>query len=368
MNQNLDEVQEVEKSVTRGVAESSEALSKWFAARMPEREGLHVEGLEVPQATGFSSETLMFDLVWTENGTEKHERAVARLNPHGDFLSFPHYDIKMQFDIMSSLAATDVPVPPMLGYEADESILGDEFYVMDFVDGVIPTDQPPYHTAGWVPELTSAQRTELWFNGVEAMAKVHNLDYKALGIDFLPTAAAGESQIQSHLKVWDYFMEWALEGAEHPVCARAQKWLHANMPTGEEDERIIWGDSRLANQIFKDQKVTAVIDWEMARIASPVEDLAWWILMDRCFSEGLGVERLEGLPDREATIARWVELTGLEPRNLEYYELWAAFRFTLLIYRVGMGMHHKGILPADNDFQLNNFASGLLAKMLDEMT
>jgi len=359
---------EMEKKVERDVAKTTEAFNKWFAEKMPERQELHVENLEAPQATGFSSETIMFDLVWTEDGAKQVERAVARIKPSGDFQVFPLYDIKLQYEIMRILGEkTDVPVPPMLGYEPDESVIGDEFYCMDFVNGIVPTDQPPYHTAGWVPERSLEERERLWNNGLDAMCQVHNLDYKALGIDFLPRGKDGDSHMETHLKYWDHFFEWGMEGREHPICRRAQKWLWDNRPTDEEDERIIWGDSRLANQIFsEDLECLAVIDWEMARIGSPVEDLGYWIGMDRVFSEGLGVERLEGLPDRDATIARWKEKTGLEPKYLQYYEVWCLYRFSLLMGRIGIGMHIKGILPEESDFEINNFASGLLDKMLKE--
>lgn len=358
----------MEKKVERDVAKTMEAFSKWFSERMPERQGLHVEDLEAPQATGFSSETIMFTLIWLEDGVKQRERAVARIKPSGDCQTFPLYDIKLQYKIMRILGEkTDVPVPPMLGYESDESIIGDEFYCMDFVDGIVPTDKPPYHIDGWVPERSLEERERLWNNGLDAMCKVHKLDYKALGIDFLPCGKDGDTHMETHLKYWDHFFEWGMEGREHPICKRAQKWVWDNRPTDEEDERIIWGDSRLANQIFsQDLECIAVIDWEMARIGSPVEDLGFWIFMDRVFSEGLGSERLEGLPDREATIARWEKNTGLKAKHLQYYEVWAAYRFSLLMGRVGICMKLQGILPEESDFVVNNFASTLLEKMLNE--
>src|SRR5439155_21392253 len=92
---------------------------------------------------------------------------------------------------------------------------------------------------------------------------------------------------------------------------------------GDAGIALCWGDARLGNQIFAGQTCVAVLDWEMAHLGDPVADLAWWIALDRCFSEGVGAPRLAGFPDRDATIARWEQLTGRRARHFEYYEIFA---------------------------------------------
>ncbi len=52
---------------------------------------------------------------------------------------------------------------------------------------------------------------------------------------------------------------------------------------------------------------------------------------------------------------------------MEYYELFAAFRLSLMLTRTGMGMKQSGILPPESDFDTNNFAAQLLGKMLAEV-
>ena len=129
---------------------------------------------------------------------------------------------------------------------------------------------------------------------------------------------------------------------------------------------LCWGDSRLANQIFRDEVCVAVIDWEMVHLGSPVEDLAWWITSDRCFSEGIGLERGAGFPDRAATVARWEQLTGFEALDLDYYEVLALMRFSIQMARIGLQLKHYGILPADATFDCDNLASQTLRRKLDE--
>jgi len=111
----------------------------------------------------------------------------------------------------------------------------------------------------------------------------------------------------------------------------------------------------------------AVIDWEMTRLGDPVQDLAWWITLDRCFSEGLGVERLAGLPDRQATIARWESLLAREARHLAYYEMLALYKFAAIMARVSLQLKHYEFLPADSDMDADNLASQTLARVLQEV-
>ena len=82
------------------------------------------------------------------------------------------------------------------------------------------------------------------------------------------------------------------------------------------------------------QSVAAVLDWEMATFGNPLQDLAWWNFIDRGFSEALGVPRLEGIPGYDETIARWQRATGLPVDNYHYYEVFAGFRYALILTRV----------------------------------
>src|SRR5256712_3608211 len=123
-------------------------LAPWLARRMPQARDLAITNLAPPAATGFSNDTLLFDLEWTEDGRARREGMVVRIEPRG-FTVFPAYDVGQQFRIMQRLGeATDVPVPPMFWLEERSDVLGARFFVMGRVEGRIPPDNPPYHAAG----------------------------------------------------------------------------------------------------------------------------------------------------------------------------------------------------------------------------
>jgi aminoglycoside phosphotransferase (APT) family kinase protein len=339
-------------------------LCSWLQGKVPGARDVTIADLRGPSETGFSSDTLIFEAQWTDAAGPHHEPMVARFKPSG-FTVFPTYDIARQFHVMRILGEhTDVPVPRMRWLEDDEAPLGAPFYVMDRVDGRVPTDNPPYHMGGWLPDLTPAEREALWWSGLEAMARVHRLDWRALGFEFLAQPANRTTLLEQQLREYDEYVNWGMEPERYPLLAIAQRWLQAHRPA-DEPVALCWGDSRLGNQIFNGTTCAAVIDWEMVRLGDPVQDLAWWIALDRCFSEGLGVERLPGLPDRAATIARWEALVGRTARHFEYYEILALYKFVAIMARVSLQLMHYEYLPADSNMDSDNLASQTLQRALD---
>lgn len=349
----------------RDLDQTANQLSTWIGSKIEGSESVTISGLRGPSDTGFSSETLLFNVAWREDGEAQQQDMVIRLEPTG-FNIFPSYDIPLQFRTMETLWKTDVPVPRMRWLEEDPSVLGVPFYVMDRVAGVVPTDTPPYHTAGWVSELAPERREKLWYSGLDAMARFHKLDWRALGFDSLDKPEHGATQLEQQLHYYEQYFSWGMKRERYPVTQTALDYLYANMPN-DAQQGLCWGDSRLANQIFLAEECVAVIDWEMLHLGSPVEDLAWWLMADRCFSEGIGVERSAGFPAHDETIRHWEQATGLGARDLAYYEVLALMRFSIHIGRVGLQMKHHGILPEDNDFDADNLASQMLAKRMAEL-
>src|SRR5574342_1426704 len=136
----------------RDLAADSPKFEAWLRRRLPQARDLRMSPLVQPQSSGFSNETLLFEAEWSEAGRARHEALVVRIQPIG-YQVFPEYDLGLQFRSMSLLAKTDVPVPPVWWLEVeDTSIFGAPFYVMGQVRGRVPTDNPPYHSGGWLVE------------------------------------------------------------------------------------------------------------------------------------------------------------------------------------------------------------------------
>ncbi len=329
-------------------------LEAWFEAHGITKPKVRL--LPSPEATGYSHETIVFEL----SDASRKVRRIARVEPLGEHNVFPDPDLQIEYKLLDAIASTDVPLPRLHGYEEDPSFLGAPFYVMEFIDGLVPPDSPPYCMGGWLYDAKPAERESVWWSGLEAMTRVHLIVTK--GLDFVN--AGRTIGLDGELEYWEGYIAFCGGDIAAPV-RRAWTWLCANKPSGT-STALCWGDSRLGNQMFSGGKCIALLDWEMACLSDPVQDLAWFVYFDEVFSTGLGVPRLPGMPKRDESVARYEELTQTTVNNLDYFELFAGVRFAVIMQRLGSLQMGMGALPPDSTFPLDNFVTAHLDKMCDK--
>ena len=342
--------------------QTRERLQDWFTGRMPEARALRIADFSIPEASGMSNLTLLFDLHWTEDDTARQCSCVARVQPSGQKLVFPEYDLGMQYRAMDLLRDV-IPVPPLMGLEEDPAVLGVPFYVMQKVEGVVPPDIPPLHMAGWVhDDTTPVEREHLWWSGIDAVCKLHAVDWRQAGFDFLHhPERGGERALDQQLHYWEHYLHWAREGLPHPEYERCMRWFHDHKPE-EEDTGLCWGDCRMGNTMFTPDYsgVAAILDWEMVTLGNRVQDIAWWWFLDESMSAGLGIPRLEGFPGEEEHIAYWQKKTGLDDSAYRYYKLFTAFRFGIIMTRTAL-------CSGNEDPVGSNFITPIMVRLLEEM-
>src|SRR5207249_1357647 len=176
-------------------------------------------------------------------------------------------------------------------------------------------------------EVSPARRARIWWSGLETLARIHKLDWRALGLEFLGAPGPGTDPIDRQLAYWARYLEWTVRGrAPQPILAHALAWLreHRYAPR---HVALCWGDARLPNLIYRNDEVVGVLDWEMAFLGDPEADLGWWLFMHWATGEGYGFPPLEGFPGREETIRRYEALTGRPVEHAFYNEVLAALRF-----------------------------------------
>ncbi len=343
-------------------------LQQWLCAQRPEAADLTISEFSEPDA-GASNETLLFEMAWQQDGEHHRQALVARLQPEGPGV-FPEYDLSQQYEAMSRLADTAVPVPRLAGFESDPAVLGTPFYLMERIHGRVIIENPPYHMDGWFKAIPPEQRGEIWRNGICAMARINRLDWPALGFDYLNNPALGETPLQQQLHYYRDFLAWTEQrGRPYPKLRATLEWLTANQPEGE-PTALCWGDSKPANLLIHGTDVVGVLDWEMVHLGNPVDDLAWWFTLDNSLSEGLellvGMEvpKLDGLPGREEMIALWEEKSGYAATQIDYYELLGAFKFGVIMASIGIKMTHDGIFPKEAEMDINNTCTLVLDRLM----
>ncbi|MDT7544386.1 MAG: hypothetical protein QOE99_496 [Actinomycetota bacterium] len=343
----------------RDVLQTRAALSAWLGRTLAADDDVALGELRGPGATGFSNETLIVDASWTAGGTKREESFVVRVAPTGYSL-FPDAAFDTQYRVLSALKRTSIPVPTVRWYEQDATVLGAPFFVMDEVKGCVPPDNPPYHMAGWLFDVTPAHRERLWWGAIDAMADLHRLDWRELGLAFLG-GGLGDG-----LAYYESFLECVEKDEPVPMARRALAWLRANLPP-EEPSVLTWGDARIGNVMYDDDgAVLAVLDWEMVGLGTPAQDVAWALFLDRHHSEGCDVRRLEGFPSTAETVAHYEERSGLRLSHMDFYEVYSAFRFCVIMGRLALIFKDWGLLPPDDAMAQDNTVTRLTERVLAE--
>jgi aminoglycoside phosphotransferase (APT) family kinase protein len=346
----------------RDPAEVASVLTRWLATQ-PGGEGTEVFDVQAPASNGFSNETI---LCRTHSGGSDEKRLVVRVAPTKHLL-FLDAEFSTQYRVMRTLAegSTGIPLPPLGAYEEDLSYLGVPFFTMEHVEGQVPADNLPYTLEGWVIDATPEQQERMWWSGIEALAAVHRVDWRGLGLQWLVAGAKEQPGIDHQLAYYRRFLDWANEGPAVPFLESVWSWLVEHKPDETGDLVLSWGDSRIGNVIWDDFRAAAVLDWEMATLGQPEMDLGWWLYFDRQFSEGLGVPHPAGFGSREETIGRYSDLLGRPMHDLFYYEIFSGFRFAVVMLRLSDLLVGSDVLPMDSDMRTNNIATQLLATMLE---
>ena len=349
-------------------ASTTQALTAWLAGKLPAAQDVAVTDLLIPQSAGMSMTTILFNASWTEQGAAVTLALVARVAPPEPGV-FMDPDLEKEFTLMKILGEnTSLAVPKARWYEGDRSVLGAEFLIVDRAYGDVPADDPPYVVEGWVLDLEPGRRGALYDHAVEVVNTVQSTDWQALGLgSLLDKPQYGAPGLDQQIGYWEAVYSWASrDGRSSPTVEAALEWAKANKPQGEQLV-LNWGDARIGNIMYnsKDLAVEAVLDWEMAAIASPEMELGWLILMVRYYSEGIGLPIPEGLPTGAELVAAWEQATGRTARHVAYYEAFAALRMSILMVRAGNMLIAAGAFPPEHPMPISNPASQILAKMLE---
>ncbi len=357
-------------------------LELWLNNHWPDADHVTLGKSESrPEGSGFSATTIILPVSIVTQGIVRNEKIVLRVEPP-EAAVYPtqatglDIEIAIQYRIMAALNQhTNVNVAPLLGYEDDNRILGAPFFVMRFIEGDVPIENPNYTIEGFFAEASPDQRSQLVNNGLLQMAKLHAVDWQAAGLDWLIEENDQKNNIgtQRQINLWRNYSEESLAGREFPALNTAFNWLQANIPA-QATVGFCWGDARPGNIIWQDFKAACVCDFENAFIGPLEIDLGWWLMFDRFSHDAQGFNRLEGEPSLNEQVkqyfkhaeAQGVHFNSTKRESLYYYELFAAVRYTAIVVRVMNRLVKRGDLPEDQTIWKDNPVADLLTTMLNE--
>ena len=219
--------------------------------------GLTKGSIELSQLTGGQSNPT-FKI---SNGNSHY---VLRKKPGGVLLPSAHA-IDREYRVMKALAKTDVPVPQMLAYCEDESIVGTAFFIMEYLDGRVFADQS-------LPGLQASERQKVYEQMNQTIAAIHRLDYGSLGLD---TFGKPGNYFARQIARWSRQVREANIAIPNSLN-KLMDWLPEHIPP-EDETSLIHGDFRMDNLIFhkNDLRVIGVLDWELSTLGNPLADFAY---------------------------------------------------------------------------------------------
>ncbi|MDO9380693.1 MAG: phosphotransferase family protein [Nocardioidaceae bacterium] len=252
-------------------------------------------------------------------------RLVVRRPPLGHVLASAH-DMAREHRVMSALAGTAVPVPATHLLCQDDAVLGAPFYVMDEAPGTA------YRRATELAPLGADRTRAIGERLVDTLATLHAVDPAEVGLaDFGRPEGYLERQVRTWKRQLDASHTRDVDGA-----AELHGWLEAHVPTSP-PPAIVHGDYRLDNVLVDDgDRVTAVLDWEMATLGDPVTDVALMVAYQEMAAQDTAgavtdAARADGYPSVDDVLQRYATTSGRDLSDLGFYLALAHFKLAVIL-------------------------------------
>jgi aminoglycoside phosphotransferase (APT) family kinase protein len=261
--------------------------------------------------------------------TDGSKEWVVRRPPLGHVLATAH-DMAREHRVMTALRDTDVPVPRTYALCEDEEVIGATFYVMERVHGT------PYRTSAELAALGPERTHTISVQSVETLARLHSVDPEAVGLSgFGRPEGFLERQVRRWKKQLDASHSRDLEGADE-----LHELLTASIPA-EQAPAVVHGDYRLDNLLIDEEdRVAAVLDWEMATLGDPLTDVALMLVYGRLGSLDASVSDASSAPgflSEAETVALYAERSGRDLSSMGFYLGLASFKLAVILE----GIHYR---------------------------
>jgi aminoglycoside phosphotransferase (APT) family kinase protein len=329
------------------VIEIEKPLNEWARAHFgPDA---RVEGLK-RLSGGASQETWAFDVA--EPG--QTHALILRRAPGGVAMARSSEAVSLATEaaLLGATTKSGVRVPEVLHVSPPGSALGEAF-VMRRVAGetlgrkILRDDE--YRIA----------RTRLAKDCGEALAGIHAVSLE--GLPALPMSS-GADQIAKYETIYRSFE------MPRPVLELAFAWLKANAPKPH-GPVLVHGDFRLGNLIVNEQGLGAVLDWELAHIGDPREDIAWVCINSWRF--GHSEKRAGGFGDLEDMLDAYAAAGGdrYTTADIDWWEILGSLKWGVMCmtmysaYKTGADPSVEraaiGRRVSENEIDLINLFEGL---------
>ena len=228
--------------------------------------------------------------------------------------------------LLHALHAGGLPVPDTLAEGDEDGPLHRPFLVMDRLPGT--TAIGPFHRDARYVE----HRGQLAGQLAEILAAIHRAQ---LGQDILGPSPDPSTVAPRALAQWTAELQ-RTPRAQTPTLTRAAGWLAEHVPAPPSEVTLVHGDYRTGNILHDDggtegPRLLAVVDWEMAHLGDPLEDVAWTQLV--CWRVNTG--RVGGLAELDQWAQLYARASGrpVDPGPLRFWEVLGSVKMACLLNR-----------------------------------
>lgn len=286
-------------------------------------------GIKIKQFQGGQSNpTFLLDI--------GESRYVLRKKPPGKLLPSAHM-VEREYQVISALGQTDVPVPTAHLLCEDPEVIGTAFYLMDYVDGRV-FSQP------LLEEASQSERMPIYQSMIQTLAQLHGADWKSIGLE---SYGKPDGYVKRQIKRWSGQFE-ASRTDDMPAMDALMKWLPENAPT-DDLATIAHGDYRIGNLMVHptEPKVVSILDWELATLGHPLSDLAYCCLpyhmpLNVEGAKGLAGADLKahGLPEEQQLLDWYCQATGRSDiPDWNFFLAFSLFRLAAIV----QGVYHRAL-------------------------
>ncbi|MET0144079.1 MAG: phosphotransferase family protein [Ilumatobacteraceae bacterium] len=167
--------------------------------------------------------------------------------------------LRKEAEVFRRLAAGGVPVPTVVAVHPTVDAM-----LMHLVRG----------TAAYSQLTDPAERELVARDFIRSLAAAHRVDPHVDPVPGLDPTGSARDHLLAFIDQWEAEYRGGRHGAD-VLMEHALAWLKANAPAPVRPLAFVQGDTGPGNFMFDEGKVTAIVDWELAHLGDPFEDLGW---------------------------------------------------------------------------------------------
>ena len=260
---------------------------------------------------------------------ENGDKFILRTQPEGDLVRGAHR-LDREFHVLTGLSKNEFTVPKPIILCEDKSIIGRDFYIMEFIDGNIYEDP-------FLPNNNSQERKKIYESLAKTLGRLHRYNINKLDIPF----KKNNGFMLRNLDIW--YNQIFDDNNQDKDISKIYEFIIKNTPENK-NLCLIHGDYKLDNLVIgSDSDCLAVLDWELSAFGEPEVDLSFQMinwLIPKGVLYGIGVEWSSyELPSAVEFLKSYEEAYG-KMVNIELLNIYCLFSLTKL-YCILKGIENR---------------------------